>query len=712
MPKACKWEIPVGRYSQEISTDDNRFRWVECQLQSLQSCPCSEHHLNTILNSLPETLDETYERILDKIPRNLSKDARRILTLLCFSLRPLAIEELIDGIAIVVTGSPGLDGTRRLQDFDDIQGICPGLVDSGYRWDRFSKTWSQTVRIAHSSIQEYLENERIRNQKASTFSLNSIAANTEIAQICLIYLLEAELCSSSLDWPVVLAFPLARYAARYWYKHCQAMVERAPEVDSLSVKLFQSESAFTNWVKLYDADKNRCLQFKLSSDEIATPIYYASLIGLDRTLSELITAEISKSESTSASSIVPAPIVSTQSEKVVARPNRARQGVPFGEDDYKMHAWFRKDASRNFEIGYYNTALVAASARGHVGAVTLLLDRGAKSNRQGRRYGRALSAAVLENQCPVVQLLLARGADIHMEAGRLPRPLQLASFRGFDQIVRMLLEKGADVNARSGRFGNALQAACRQGHYQVLQILLERGADINIPSRRFSNALQAASATGHGRIVSLLLERGANVNAKGGVFGTALQEASLAGHYQIVQQLLDKQADVNAQGGKFQNALQAASSRGLFQVVQILLQGGADVNAQGGHYQNALLAACSGGHSQVVQLLLEWEADVNAQGGLFYDNALQAAQSRRHDRTVEILRHWGATGRVKALEPQRENATDGCRPSSMQDMRSRSKSDRTSRSSPSTHSAADPLDYWECSSFRDVFADLKVLPAE
>ena len=694
-------------------TDSHRFRWVECQLQSLRSCPCSEYHLNTTLNSLPPTLDKTYERILHNIPEPLFADARRILTLLCFSLRPLTIEELIDGVAIVVSGSPGLDPTRRMQDFDDIQGICPGLVDFGHRWDRFSKSLSKTVRIAHSSIQEYLENERIQDQKASKFSLNPTAANTEIAQICLTYLLEDGLCISKLDWPIVQSFPLARYAARYWHEHCRAMVEHAPEVDSLSMKLFQRETAFITWVRLYDANLNRWLQFELSLDRIATPIYYASLLGLDRTLSELITAETSKSESTSASSIVPAPIVSTQSEKLVSPPNRERQGVPFGEDDYKMHTWFRTDASRNFKIGYYNTALVAASAQGHVGAVTLLLDRGAKSNREGRRYGRALSAAVLENQSPVVQLLLARGADIHVEAGRVPRPLHLASFRGFDQIVRMLLETGADVNARSGRFGNALQAASTQGHYQIVQMLLERGADINAPSKRFPSALQAASATGHEQIVSLLLEQGADVNAKGGVFGTALQEASLAGHCQIVQQLLERQADVNAQGGKFQNALQAASSRGLSQVVRILLEEGADVNIQGGHFQNALQAASSGGHSQVVSLLLDWGADVNAQGGLFYDNALQAAQSRRHDRAVEILRHWGAIERVKALEPWKENATNDCRPSSVQmTRRSRSKGHRSRRSSPSTYSTADPIDYWECSGFRDVLADLKIEPAE
>ena len=660
-------------------THNHRFRWVECQLQSLQSCPCSEDLLDTVLTSLPRSLDETYERILRKIPINGVGYARRILTLLCFSLKPLTVQELIDGVAVDVSGSSGLNRRRRLQGPDDIQELCPGLVDFGQRWDKYTRTTTQTVRIAHFSIQEYLESERIPQPESLKFSLNSIAANLEIAQICLIYLLEGGLCNSSLDWPIILEFPLARYAARYWYEHCQAMVENVPEVDCLIWKVFQYEPAFTTWVKLFDADsnkldQNRWLQFELSSDKIATPIYYASLLGLDRTLSELITAEISKDESTSAPSLASKSPVSTQIENVVGPPKKERQGGSFGEDDYKMHTWFRRDANRNFNNGFYHNALVAASAHGHIRAVSLLLDRGAKSNREGLRYGRALDAAVSRGHRRVAEILLERGADINKRAGVSGNPLQLASSKGHNQIVRMLLERGADVNARSGDYAYALQGASFRGHYQVVEMLLEGGANVNAQGGVYQRALVAASVAGHEKVVLLLLERGADANADCGRYGTALQAASRIGHHQVVRVLLDE---------------------------------GADVNAQGGRYQNALMAASLKGHRDVINLLLEGGADVNAQGVFPYGNALHAAQMKRHDGAIDILRRWGAIEQQKTIEPGNAKAVDHRLRSPVKRKRkSCSKSDRTSKSSPSTHSTTEPIDYWDCSNFPGVFADL------
>ena len=48
-----------------ILTSLYRFRWVFCQLDALQHC--FPPNLRQYLNELPETLDETYERILKEI---------------------------------------------------------------------------------------------------------------------------------------------------------------------------------------------------------------------------------------------------------------------------------------------------------------------------------------------------------------------------------------------------------------------------------------------------------------------------------------------------------------------------------------------------------------------------------------------------------------------------------------------------------------------
>ena len=65
------------------------------------------------------------------IDNYLAEDARRILTLLCFTVRPLKVQELIDGIALEINGSTGLNRSRRMEDADDIREICPGFLNIG-----------------------------------------------------------------------------------------------------------------------------------------------------------------------------------------------------------------------------------------------------------------------------------------------------------------------------------------------------------------------------------------------------------------------------------------------------------------------------------------------------------------------------------------------------------------------------------------------------
>ena len=137
--------------------------------------------------------------MLCNIDQNLIKDARRILTLLCFASRPLNIRELIDGIAVGINEPLGLNKDCRLEDYSDIHDICPGFININLAVDQISETndeivLSSTVQIAHFSVQEYLESDRIRQQKAAIFGLNSSTAHAEIAQICLVYLLEHDFC--------------------------------------------------------------------------------------------------------------------------------------------------------------------------------------------------------------------------------------------------------------------------------------------------------------------------------------------------------------------------------------------------------------------------------------------------------------------------------------------------------------------------------------
>ena len=193
------------------------------------------------------------------------EEARRNLTLLCFSSRPLTVQELTDGIAVDLHQPAGLNPQRRLQDGDDLREICPGLIDIGVEKDDERQSESdeytdigevrQTVRIAHFSVQEYLESPRIKRQNAVLFVLDSAAPHAEIAQICLVYLLEPELFSGILDQTKLIEFPLAHFAALFWYHHYKNATSMISRLDHLIVELFpKRQDSFYTWVKLFNPD--------------------------------------------------------------------------------------------------------------------------------------------------------------------------------------------------------------------------------------------------------------------------------------------------------------------------------------------------------------------------------------------------------------------------------------------------------------------------
>ena len=385
---------------------------MECQFKSLQSCPRSEYHLDHLLKSLPQSLDETYERMLCNIDSYLIEEARRILSLLCFATRPLTVYELIDGIAVDTTNTVGLSRKRRSQDANDIRGICSGLIDISLTTlsttEASHEDLTPTVRIAHFSVQEYLESERIRYQKAAIFGLSSATAHAVISQICLVYLLEPALSCSKLSQTVLEEYPLAHFAAMYWYHHYQQAKCTSIELLGVALKLFQRQDLLTTWVRLHDIDCpwETSVDFDRTSDDIASSVYYVSLLGLGQVLYKLINIEQHESRPTT---VTPLPHTSSIFELI------------------------------NAQGGDFDNALQAASHEGYQSVVQLLLEKGADVNTQGGYYGNALQAASFGGHQSVVQLLVKKGAGVNQKDVQGRTPIHLASAGG--QLLLLFLSQ-------------------------------------------------------------------------------------------------------------------------------------------------------------------------------------------------------------------------------------------------------------------------------
>ena len=345
------------------------------------------------------------------IDEDSTEEAVRILTLLCFSSRPLTVQELIEGIAVDLQEPARLDPTRRLQDINDLREICPSLIDIGFEANNklfpegggndSEKETTLTLRIAHFSVQEYLQSNRIRLHR---FALNSASAHAEIAQICLVYLQEClvhlqapGLSNGRVDKMKLQEYPFAYFAARFWQYHCENAANMVPQLDRLILALFQQrQDTFCTWMRLQNPEE---VKGPLMSGSIASPIYYASLLGLEGVLRELI-------------------------------------------GRCENHASEAKDLINAHE-GDHGHALVAASFKCHEKVVQMLLDAEANVNARGGYYGNALQTASFMGHEKVVQMLVDAGANVNARSERRGTALEIASRWGHKKAMQILIGAGA-----------------------------------------------------------------------------------------------------------------------------------------------------------------------------------------------------------------------------------------------------------------------------
>ena len=152
---------------------NDRFRWVECQLEALRKCRTADG-LTTTLHSLPKTLDETYERILGQFEDEDRELAIIAMQWLTFSARPLLLVELAEVLAL----RPGSIPDDLLAP-EDVLAICSSLVVLDM--DGF-------LRFSHFTVKEYLLSSRILDSQVSVFAMNKTQASKCIVHRSLEYL--------------------------------------------------------------------------------------------------------------------------------------------------------------------------------------------------------------------------------------------------------------------------------------------------------------------------------------------------------------------------------------------------------------------------------------------------------------------------------------------------------------------------------------------
>ena len=452
----------------------NRYRWVFCQLEILRDClPPS---VRRTLDELPESLDETYERILKEIKKPNRDHALRLLQCLVVAIRPLRVEELAEVLTVDfdhADGIPKLNPKWRWEDEEQaLLTSCSSLIAIVESGD------SRVVQFSHFSVREFLTSTRLTtsSRDVSRYHIALEPAHTILAHACISILLRPDDDDEQSGNGVGNSSPLAGYAAEHWV--ARAQIEHVSSYLRTSMEsLFDLDKPyFAAWLKLYDIDTRSPSDstFYLITPVVksaAFPLYYAALCGFQDLVESLI-AKYPQHVNTSGGLYL-TPLVASVAWKHFRTAKLLR----------------RSGADPNIQWLSGNTSLHAAASSGNVEMVQVLLDLEADANIQNsygcsplnydpihsRRFDKAPDFR--KSLANVARLLLDHGADINTRDDNGWTPLHKAASHKYIEVVRVLLEHGANVGEKNELGETPFSLAKEQGHVEIMKLLSEHGAE-------------------------------------------------------------------------------------------------------------------------------------------------------------------------------------------------------------------------------------------
>jgi hypothetical protein len=145
------------------------------------------------MNSLRHTLDETCDRILNKLNKRNRHLVQNILQCVCFFMRLISVEEVRHIYRIGNHRKPPFDSEDALFDQKDVIDLCSGLLCLVFvhNWYADRNSWSpytcdmETVQLAHFSVKEYLLSTR-----AMSWRLDEELSHLYIVKAGIAYYLE------------------------------------------------------------------------------------------------------------------------------------------------------------------------------------------------------------------------------------------------------------------------------------------------------------------------------------------------------------------------------------------------------------------------------------------------------------------------------------------------------------------------------------------
>lgn len=540
----------------------------------------------------------------------------------------LCLTEIAETLAIDVDAQdwPHYDPDLQFFDMREIVNVCSSLVTtvemSSDHLNSSSVITEVYVKLAHSSVKEFLMSESIRTGVCSRFALEEDLAHLYLAKSCMAYLIHIDI---PLHVDDVASYPLVGYAAKYWIPHMITSKANSGSkvLRELITDLFDPEQVYyNNWTRIFRIDMPWRVPEQSEHQAALPPLYSAAYLGLDFVCELLIQKGVDVNAS---GGLFGTPL----------------QAAALGGHIRAMQKLLDAGASIDARGVTSQTALVAAASGGHEAIVRLLLERGAKPQDRETfqdRRGDALFVAAGGGHNKICELLLNCGAeDYWMMKGRPGSALHAATLGGYKDVVHLLLLQGRKhdvphpsiIAPCSGSPTASQYSAAALGHIDILRELMSFGITQD-------EALRYAARAGDQIMVEQMLVHRANIDSPGGISDhqRALRSAARGGHVAIFRELLSRGADPNLKWNS-SNALSEAAMGANLEIIRLLVEAGANVNFK---HARPLTSAARNGNLGVWRALIEYGADINANKG----EALREAAFAGDLETIKELINLGA----------------------------------------------------------------------
>ena len=208
---------------------DGMFRWAYCQIDALRGLKSTKpKYVQQVLESLPPTLDATYERILSNIEPMFRAEMFVLLRWLAYATWPLTLVELAEASIVDPYSDVPVDVVSR-GSLEDVLRLLAGLItvhsdvpseesiygtmaenrneeETNHHWLKrmrelvdyenppgAERPWSQDssqkslIRLAHFSVKEYLESDRILLNQNRDLQLQPNRDHEFLAKSCMAY---------------------------------------------------------------------------------------------------------------------------------------------------------------------------------------------------------------------------------------------------------------------------------------------------------------------------------------------------------------------------------------------------------------------------------------------------------------------------------------------------------------------------------------------